>query len=342
MQSINKGSYVAVSDFHAHAWPLEFINKQFLYRYDHIYILGDVIDRGENGDGENGLSILIEVMDLVKQYPDKIHFIPGNHEHFLYTYMDTIESTKVGFLNLLRNGGEKTLNDIDTLYQNNKPLFKELKQWLENQPLQIKHIYNGKTYCMAHAFFDEKLYRLNPDVSFKDISLKTEQDYKEFRRNPIFNILWFRKGENAFSLASLPPSSETVVIGHTPQHDGLLNLNLYNDDDEEIKIVCVDGGIAKAQNEGYILKFDGDTEYPVYTAYEPFELIKRYRKARSDNSLLEIILESISINHKTLIDNLQKKYDNNEILYLDVLKGFKKLIGYLPSVNFQKEKSTKK
>ena len=49
---------------------------QFDLKYDHIYLLGDVID----GDGFNGKTESIKIIDYVMAHSDSITLLQGNHE----------------------------------------------------------------------------------------------------------------------------------------------------------------------------------------------------------------------------------------------------------------------
>ena len=86
MKKFKKGSFVAISDFHSYRWPLEKVKDHYLNEYETIYILGDATDRGEKEDGTGGLDLLFKIRELTKKYPNRVFYIPGNHDEFLYGY----------------------------------------------------------------------------------------------------------------------------------------------------------------------------------------------------------------------------------------------------------------
>lgn len=254
MNSIIPDSFVVVSDFHSYEWPLNKIEKYYLNEYDKIYILGDATDRGKENNGTGGLRILQKIKELTEKYPNRVIYIPGNHDQFVYEYMN---GSFLGEANLYGNGGSKTVEDLTKLKENNLYEFEKLKNWLGNLPIQVIHKYNGKSYALAHAFFDKDVYDENPNFSLKILEDCTPRSYE----GKLANILWFRKAKmpNDYRYDNLPPANTIMVIGHTPEtHREGENLDLLNTDGQTIKVVCVDGGIT--YDGGGMLKYTGKDE----------------------------------------------------------------------------------
>ena len=59
MNSITPNSFVAISDIHSTEWVVDKIEKYYINEYDKIFILGDAVDRGPNGNGEESFKIVV-------------------------------------------------------------------------------------------------------------------------------------------------------------------------------------------------------------------------------------------------------------------------------------------
>ena len=110
-KTIVPNSFVAVSDFHSMEWPLEKVKKYYLNEYDKVFILGDTTDRGEDWNGKYGLALLLEVKELADRYPNRIVYIPGNHDAALYDYAKYQDQDAERLLQI--NGGSATIEDIE-------------------------------------------------------------------------------------------------------------------------------------------------------------------------------------------------------------------------------------
>ena len=255
---VREGSAVFVSDFHSMDYGLKKVKEHYMDEYDYVYILGDVTDRGVNNDGTGGLNLLVKIMNLTNNYGQKVTYIPGNHDEFLYECMTNllngVEDTQL-LSCMVYNHGAQTINDIYSMFKNDRLLFNELYAWLENLPLQVRHYYNGVEYNAAHALFNEELYEKNPDFNLSDfVKLTKEQD--------IFNVLWFRKGEGGYNKKTLPKNNKSImVVGHTPLTSRQkMDMTLENGAGKKIKVMCVDGGMTFDNIGGKMLKYITGTE----------------------------------------------------------------------------------
>ena len=250
MKRFKKGSFVAISDFHSYKWPLEKVKNHYINEYETIYILGDATDRGEHSDGTGGLSLLFEIKELTEKYPGRVVYIPGNHDDFLYQYAKYNDyGAKV---NMIRNHGAQTVEDIDNLKRHSSRKLKDLIDWLGNLPLQKEHYFEGKRYVLAHALFNEKLYKENKNFSLEDY--RRSGGYSGKHRN----IIWFRKNDDYYDRTALPRRNSIMIIGHTPlKYRENENLDLKNSYGETVPVKCVDGGIAY---DGRMLKYVGGQE----------------------------------------------------------------------------------
>lgn len=246
----NGKSFVAISDFHGYEYPLDKVTDYYIDEYDCVYILGDACDRGPNGRGAGSISLLLRIKELSKQYPGKVIYVPGNHDQFIVGMAYGDYACRY---NLERNGGSDTVRELERLKKRNPKEYQELISWLENLPIQRKHEYDGKTYALAHAFFDEKLYKYNPNYSLRDY-FQNRQSRLAHMAN---NVLWFRlKNNDPYDVEACPTADTVMVIGHTRTNDP--NDRSYDLKDKygrTVTVHCVDGGIAY---NGYaMLKYDG-------------------------------------------------------------------------------------
>lgn len=248
-----------MSDFHGMKDAMNVVNK-YVKEGKKVYILGDATDRGPDG-----VEILLEIMDLSKK--DKVCYIPGNHDQFIYnSYRSNDENWKRSVLDIWTiankggNGGIPTWSNLESLKETNLNKFNELMDWLGKQPLQRIVESNNKKYCLAHAFFDQKLYN--------EKSLLCLDDCKDFTfdnpKNISQNILWFRKKDGSYQAEQLPDKNATVIIGHT-QTDIDLSKDSYNlkneKTGEEIKVINVDGGLVSGRNGlDKMIVFDSEDE----------------------------------------------------------------------------------
>lgn len=253
-KNIVPDSFVAISDFHAIEWPLEKVKKYYLNEYDKVFILGDVTDRGEDWNGKHGLDLLLQVKELADRYPNRIVYIPGNHDAALYDYAKYQDQDAERLLQI--NGRFTTIEDIEYLRRRNPRLLNELTDWLGKQPLQQMHEFGDKKYALAHAFFNQKLYDKAPKYSLENLhrlKRKYESNSKVYRY--VSDILWFRKGKDRYLKEDVPGKGIIEIIGHTPLESRQgKNLDLERKDGSTLIVHCVDGGVAY---DGIMLKYDG-------------------------------------------------------------------------------------
>lgn len=257
---IDDGSFVALSDFHGYDYPLDKINNHYLNEYDVIFILGDATDRGKDGIGTGSVKLLLDIMRLSKKYPDRVKYIPGNHDEFLLGYirskhhMDSYYALNYA-ANLMYNGGEGTIRELNELKKNDPRTFNELFNWLSHQPLQRVHNYNGQSYVLGHALFNQRLYDINPNYCLDDYF--REEENSELRRMA-YSVLWFRKDRDYYNMWEMPKAGKTMIIGHTVEKKRRgKNLDVCDASGRVVKVHCVDGGIAY---NGGMLKYDGGSD----------------------------------------------------------------------------------
>lgn len=163
---------------------------------DWLYILGDVIDR-ENDGG-------VEILQWLLMQPN-VQLILGNHEAMLLAcefVFDTITDESVAqltqekmdlLLNYTQNGGDVTLKALRTLAKLSPEAVEDILEYLHNAPLYDITEAGGKEFLLVHA----GLENFSPDKKLSDYTA----DELLWARPPI-DAQYFHK--------------TVTVFGHTP------------------------------------------------------------------------------------------------------------------------------
>lgn len=252
------GTFVVVSDFHNVEWPVKKIQDYYVKEYDKIYILGDATDRGIDRSGTGSIALLRTIKALCDQYPDKVVYLAGNHDDFLYKYMDDNDTPQkgVGQRNLLHNGQTGTISEVDELRRSDPVKFAELREWLGSRKLQAVHKYDGKTYYLAHAIFNKEAYDNNPDLCLRDNYLEYGKQTPLERQ--IYSILWYRPDEPDLVKLVIPSElapggpNNIMVTGHTPYLGGY---TVTGSNGEDLDAHIVDSDMAYSPEQEMMKKF---------------------------------------------------------------------------------------
>jgi len=304
-----KDSFVVVSDFHGADWVMDKIRSHYINEYEKIFNLGDIIDRGEQP-----FKLLLDYMELSKQNPDRVIYVPGNHDSFIYgAYMSADEEQRSNYrTSLIQNGGLETYKQAEYLRKTNPSKFNELIDWLGSQPLQRVHTYEKKKYALAHAFFNQTIYNKNPNYSLKDYM--RDVHYPKGLKQKEANILWFRKNHPThgyYNPADLPSNDYTMIIGHTANAN---DLGLFN-----VDVICVDGAAnERSQQTGSYStrKFDGGSGHMITVFGEHLDTSNddktksQERQHLSINYVLNNFIKDVNtkLNSETYAQNLLYKY----------------------------------
>ena len=108
---------------------------------DQVYILGDVIDRGEHG---------IEILQYIKNQPN-FTLLMGNHEHMMIQYFENKGKDDFFYYEAMwfQNGCSPTLFSFENLKRSEQ---EEILLYLQSLPLAIPNlIVNDKSYYLVHA-----------------------------------------------------------------------------------------------------------------------------------------------------------------------------------------------
>lgn len=162
---------------------------------DHLYVLGDVIDRGYDSIG-----ILLDIMKR-----ENITMLLGNHEYMMIAYFNSLADHEMDECEKQiivdrwkRNHNEQTLEqylELSAEQQN------EVLTYLEGLPIAICDLkINEERYYLVHG---------SPCLEFKE-GVLTKAMLKE-KAIPIDNFVWNRiEHEQEFF------DDRCVVFGHTP------------------------------------------------------------------------------------------------------------------------------
>lgn len=170
-----------MSDIHGqHEGFIKMLDKIEFNENDKLYIIGDVIDRGDSA------ALLKEIWSR-----DNIEVLMGNHEHM------ALESSYKRYITRLweHNGGMKTFEQIKKA-----GIRKEFTRWLRS--LQSYKILEEQKILLIHAGLHIRSLNSN--------------NIEEAIRDEADDIYWNRprtKGDKAFNSNTF---GYTVICGHTP------------------------------------------------------------------------------------------------------------------------------
>lgn len=171
-----------MSDIHGCDARYRDILKQIkLKAEDHLYILGDVIDRGSNG-----LGILRDIMKK-----DNTTLLLGNHEHMMLEALLHPENQSLMHL-WYYNGGKVTHEHFKHCSHAYR---EEVMEYIKGLPLDIEATVNGTQYVLVHGA---------PASTYTARSRYTSRTE---------HAVWTRLGRNSPLF-----DDKIVVFGHTPTH----------------------------------------------------------------------------------------------------------------------------
>lgn len=144
----------------------ELLKKVKFNADDWLYILGDVVDRQNDG----GVEILVW---LLEQY--NVQLILGNHEAMLLANefvfneitedsIKNIDAEKLEFLNMyLSNGGDVTLKNLKILKASDNETFSSVFEYLKDCPVYETVSAGGNDFLLCHSGLDnfEKTKKLS-------------------------------------------------------------------------------------------------------------------------------------------------------------------------------------
>ncbi len=167
----------AIGDIHGCLFALEALLESLPINWgrDYLIFLGDYIDRGPDSR-----RVLELIMDLKKDFPERVFPLKGNHEWMFERFLSGLDVEI-----FLYNGGSSTLKNYFEEGKLNIP--EEHKNFIKELPLFLE----TKHYFFVHA-------GINPN---KPLEEQTEED-----------LLWIRQSFYFYE-GKFP---KKVIFGHTP------------------------------------------------------------------------------------------------------------------------------
>lgn len=161
---------------------------------DTLYILGDVIDRGQQG---------VELLLAILEMPNA-QLLMGNHEKLMLDCGFLLEDPQfqpekmtsgqvIKLENWLRNGGAPTLRDLLALREHAPHTFQKLMAYIKDLPLYAKIRVNEQEFVLCHSGLGH-FHKFRPLATYSS-----------------WDLLWERPGPDTVYYPD-----KTVVFGHTP------------------------------------------------------------------------------------------------------------------------------
>lgn len=250
-----KPELFVVSDLHGDINRWNKVKEQLEQHPNRQFIIeGDAMDKGEYG-----IDILLQIKELSDA--GRVHYLPGNHDEFLYDYVKTKDTNytdvfKFAESSLKVNHGESTIRDIEKFDEvvdsalnrgviNKKIDKNELIDWLGKCPIQRTVHTKEQKYALSHAVFDMELYKKDRDFNLEkalDLKTKDRNNEQEDLLKRFKNCLWYREKEQITHFVPISwPEDYVVVVGHTRNPE--INIQNFEDDTNKpiIYIDCKNG-----------------------------------------------------------------------------------------------------
>lgn len=218
-------SIYVMSDIHGHFDRFyKMLNKINIKKEDHVYILGDVIDRGPNG---------IEILQYIIK-DKRFTLLLGNHEKMMLDFYNERYKENPDFYYeeiWYRNGCYSTRNEFEMLSIKKQ---KEILEYLLQCPLAICDLMvKDRKYYLVHAC----------------PSLDYQQDVIYLHTNKLTNADLHRFIWERINLNEKHFDDRCVIVGHTMTlfYQKNLPYSVYSDHTDlfKAKLIDIDCGCAK-------------------------------------------------------------------------------------------------
>lgn len=196
----------AISDIHGeYDLFMKMLKEIDLQSTDTLYILGDVVDRGEEP---------IKILQYIMKQPN-IKLLLGNHEEFMLEYFKN--DCQDGGL-WFGNGGGITYEQLMALGQDEMEL---ILNYVRRCKLAHNVIIDGINYWLVHA-----------GLEFDDEGYICETQSRDF-------MLWARNEFIKFTTIDLDANT-VVIFGHTPTVNIHKSCNMWHGNNKNK--ICIDCG----------------------------------------------------------------------------------------------------
>ncbi|MDO4500876.1 MAG: metallophosphoesterase [Erysipelotrichaceae bacterium] len=216
-----------ISDIHGHYKNFAAF-KSTLKEDDLVYVLGDVIDKGEDS-----IKILLEIIA-----DKRFKMLLGNHEYMMWQFLSANKKS-LEFLAykdawIKYNSGLKTFVDYVKLSKDKQKL---IYDFISELPVNFPDVeVNGKKFYLVHSYFkeDRKLY------------------LKDFGNNEEINeYIWKRVDPKKVDI----DIGKTVIAGHTPNLYFTYNMEPVGNktDLNKSTYIDIDGSLAANKRLGTLI-----------------------------------------------------------------------------------------
>ncbi len=155
---------------------IKMLNKIRFCDQDRLYVLGDVVDRGEHG-----IALALEIMKR-----KNVMVLRGNHDHTAYLmlkYLDLsnrsamAEQVKNLYSSWMKDGGEPTYKEYQRLDHADQ---KKILSFLNRLPVYEEICVNHKSFFLAHTVPEKEKMKLFDSCKMIDFMMgepEYEQEY---------------------------------------------------------------------------------------------------------------------------------------------------------------------
>lgn len=203
---------------------------------DFLYVIGDVIDRGNDG---------IKILEYIRRHKN-MDLLLGNHEHMMLNSVDPCGGEECRGIDtelwIYLNGGLQTYEKyLDLTPRSRKRLF----TWLNNRYVVKLIEVNGKRFCLTHSYYMEKC---------------ADKRCSELEYDDAWEIVWksmFREDRSTRTDNIYKDLPYTFITGHVPVHKARRDYGA-EDDFNRLEtfsvgnLIDIDGGCA------YLCRFGMD------------------------------------------------------------------------------------
>lgn len=206
---------------------------------DHLYILGDAVDKGEDN---------LCLLDMIRK-SSNIILIKGNHEYLFERYLQGIISAE--FWDAC--GGKATRQEADQLMEKKKESYLE---FLKSLPLYKMLNVKGKNYFLTHSGYNAEYVLQDPVTGV--INIKESVD-----RAVLADQERYLVSSDIHNLSEEIRFDQRIIVGHFPTIllEGYGKATIYQDKN----YIDIDTGNERRDKDGRLacLRLDDGREYYV-------------------------------------------------------------------------------
>ena len=163
---LSKENFVILSIDNFNLDNFESIEKDLLSENARVFIMGDSL-YSDKSSYQNRIETLIKIYELSKKYKNRLIYIPGIFDRYLYGYL--FSDNKVLYDEALKSIlGDDMIANINAFKLTDYKDLYEMGSWLGSLPIQRAYNDGISIYLMASSFFSDVLYTHYPDYCLKD------------------------------------------------------------------------------------------------------------------------------------------------------------------------------